>query len=45
VQPIIRFVKEHGYSLAVQRVAIEKAHLGEDAPMIGAALLYRGNFL
>ncbi|AEE96946.1 ROK family protein [Mahella australiensis] len=43
VQPIIRFVKEHGYSLAVQRVAIEKAHLGEDAPMIGAALLYGEN--
>jgi len=40
VRPIERFVREHGYDLAADKVKIDVASLGEDAPMMGAAMLY-----
>jgi len=41
VESIKNFVRENGYSIAADRVIIERAQLGDDAPMIGAAMLYR----
>ena len=35
------FVRRNAYSIAAERVIIEKAALGKDAPMIGAAMLHR----
>ncbi len=34
------YVKNHSYSIAADKVAVVKAQLGKDAPMIGAAMLY-----
>lgn len=44
VSPVREYVIRHAYGAAVPHGAfrLEKARLGEDAPMIGAALLYQG---
>ncbi len=44
IRPVREFVQEHGYPLCVRNPAFRlvKAELGEDSPMIGAAMLYRG---
>lgn len=40
VQPLIGFIRSHAYSLSVgEELLITTAELGEDAPMVGAALL------
>lgn len=39
VNPLIIYIKDHGYSLSVENLHIGLAQLGEDAPMVGAALL------
>jgi len=41
IEPLKAFVKANGYSMSAENVKIEKAELGEDAPMIGAAMLYK----
>jgi glucokinase len=40
LDPLIRFVQERAYDLISSKVRICKSVLGEDAPVIGAALLY-----
>lgn len=35
------FVKENGYQIAANKVKVVKAELGEFAPMVGSAMLYR----
>ncbi len=44
ITPVRQYVMRRAYSVAAHAdgFRIEKAMLGEDAPMIGAALLYRG---
>lgn len=39
INPLIRYIKEHSYSLTGDQMDIGLAALGEDAPMIGCALL------
>jgi glucokinase len=39
VDTLRRFVRNNAYSVAAEKVAVEKAALGKDAPMIGAAML------
>ena len=39
IETLRRFVRDNAYSVAAGKVAIEKAALGKDAPMIGAAML------
>ncbi len=41
IEPVKRFVNDRGYPLAAGKVGIEIAKLGEDAPMIGAAMFFR----
>jgi glucokinase len=41
VRTLNAFVRHNAYSLAAEKVAVEKAALGKNAPMIGAAMLYR----
>jgi glucokinase len=43
LDPLIAFVRSRAYESVAQTVEICKSLLGEDAPMIGAALLYREN--
>ncbi|MEI8204473.1 MAG: ROK family protein [Bacteroidota bacterium] len=38
--PLTKFVKERAYSLAAGKVKVIKSTLGDDAPLIGAAMLY-----
>lgn len=44
IRPVREFVLAHAYSLSVRSPGfrIGKASLGEDSPMIGAGMLYRG---
>lgn len=42
LDPLIEFVRNRAYEAASQKVRIGRSALGEDAPMIGAALLCRG---
>jgi glucokinase len=41
VQTLKKFVRENAYSIAADRVIVEKAALGKNTPMIGAAMLYK----
>ena len=41
LDPLIAFVRERAYRFVAQKVQVCKSLLGENAPMIGAALLYR----
>ena len=41
IETLRRFVRENAYSVAAGKVAVEKAALGKDSPMIGAAMLSR----
>ncbi|MFW5769309.1 MAG: ROK family protein, partial [Spirochaetota bacterium] len=41
VETLRRFVRNNAYSVAAEKVIVEKAALGKDAPMIGAAMLSR----
>lgn len=41
LNPLIEFVQARSYELVADKVKLCKSQLGEDAPMIGAALLYR----
>lgn len=41
VRTLNKFIRHNAYSLAAKKVAVEKAALGKNAPMIGAAMLYR----
>lgn len=41
--PLVAFVRNHAYESVADKVRVCKSQLGEDAPMIGAALLYREN--
>ncbi|HEX4006203.1 MAG TPA: ROK family protein [Acidobacteriaceae bacterium] len=41
LDPLIAFVRSRAYEMAAQRVRICHSALGEDAPLIGAALLHR----
>jgi glucokinase len=43
LDPLIDFVRNRAYESVAQKVRVCKSSLGEDAPMIGAALLYREN--
>lgn len=40
LNPLTEFVRNRAYDLIASKVRISKSLLGEDAPMIGAALLY-----
>jgi glucokinase len=44
IRPVREFVLAHAYSLSVRTPAfrVVKAMLGEDSPMIGAGMIYRG---
>jgi len=44
IRPVREFVLSHGYSLSVRTPAfrVVKAVLGENSPMIGAGMIYRG---
>lgn len=44
IEPLKKFVKEHAYEHAADKVIVEKAALGKDAPLIGAAMLNRSIF-
>ncbi len=39
LDPLRDFVKEHAYSAVAQRVEIVRSSLGDNAPLIGVALL------
>ncbi len=39
IHPIIQYIKTHSYALTAQKIHLATAQLGEDAPMIGCALL------
>lgn len=41
IQTLKKFVRENAYSIAADRVIVEKAALGKSTPMIGAAMLYK----
>jgi len=41
LDPLTSFVRDRAYEMAAARVKICRSQLGEDAPLIGAALLYR----
>jgi glucokinase len=41
LNPLISFVRNREYKVIADRVRICRSELGEDAPLIGAALLYR----
>jgi glucokinase len=41
LEPLIEFVRQNSYFLASEKVIIEKAKLGPNAPMIGAAMFFR----
>ena len=41
LDPLIEFVRSHAYESTAYKVQICRSALGEDAPLIGAALLYR----
>lgn len=38
-EPIMRYIKAHSYALTAEKLHLGMAQLGEDAPMIGCALL------
>jgi glucokinase len=40
--PLFAFVRKRAYTTAAEKVQLCRSALGEDAPLIGAALLYRG---
>jgi glucokinase len=42
IAPVRQYVLRRAHPVAARALRIEKARLGEDAPMVGAALLYRG---
>ena len=44
IAPVREYVARHAYSIAVNNPSFQlvKARLGEDAPMIGAGMLYKG---
>jgi hypothetical protein len=44
IRPVRQFVLEHAYALCASSPGfrIGKASLGEDSPMIGAGMMYRG---
>jgi glucokinase len=44
LDPLTEFVRERAYKSIADKVRICKSALGEDAPVIGAAMLYRANF-
>lgn len=41
LDPLVAFVRNRAYEAIAEKVQISKSALGEDAPMIGAALLHR----
>lgn len=41
IDPLTAFVKSRAYESAAEKVKLCRSSLGEDAPLIGAALLYR----
>jgi glucokinase len=41
MNPLLKFVQARAYELVAAKVRVCKSSLGEDAPMIGAALLHR----
>jgi glucokinase len=41
LDPLIEFVRNSAYESAAKKVRVCRSALGEDAPLIGAALLYR----
>ncbi len=41
LEPLIKFVRNRAYESAADKVRICRSALGEDAPLIGAALLYQ----
>jgi glucokinase len=41
LDPLIQFVRSRAYISVADKVQICKSNLGEDAPLVGAALLYR----
>lgn len=41
LDPLMAFVRSRAYEMAAKQVKIGRSTLGEDAPLIGAALLYR----
>jgi glucokinase len=43
MDPLVEFVRANAYVSVARRVRISTSALGEDAPLIGAALLYREN--
>lgn len=40
MEPLIAFVKDHVYEIATDRICISRSVLGDNAPLIGASLLY-----
>jgi glucokinase len=43
LDPLIEFVRNSAYESAAKKVRVCRSALGEDAPLIGAALLYRAS--
>jgi len=41
--PLVKFIKERAYPLASEKVKVVKSTLGDDAPLIGASMLYLSN--
>ncbi len=41
LDPLIAFVQAHAYDMIAKRVRVCRSLLGDDAPLIGASLLYR----
>jgi len=44
MDPLIAFVRANAYMLVANEVRVSTSALGEDAPLIGAALLYREKY-
>ena len=40
IEPLKEFVKRNGYQIAAKKVEVVEAKLGENAPMVGAAMFY-----
>ncbi len=43
LNPLLKFIKERAYPLAAEKVKVVKSTLGDDAPLIGASMLYLSN--
>jgi len=39
VEPLIQYIKAHSYSVTAENIYMDAAALGEDAPLVGAALV------